>query len=353
MTTSAGQAIFTLKLNDRLSSRLKSVSAGVVGIVKRIGAVGTAVSAAAAAAGLASVKSFADFGDKIDKLSVRTRVSREALQELSFAAKLTGTNIDALAQAMFRASRRIGNAALGTGPAVRALKEIGIDAKSLAAKSPAEQFEKIAEAMEKIGNPNIRNQMGFEIFGDNFREIQPLFAAGAESIRKMRTEARELGLVLSGADISKAAMLSDQMAIANEQMRMSMVKLGASLSTTVIPAMMNLSDIMQEMAIKFAIIQDAMRAMSPTFQAFMQFNELLIRIKGQGLPGNAGIGDGIGDLPGSAVKRFLDVQGGTSGLSGLLTAKLFSEFDDPKREEKQMVDLLGQINDKGPLVMTA
>ena len=196
----AGQASFTLKLNDQLSNKMRGVGSRMKRTMGRIGASAKAgalmaaksiaVIAAAATATVAAVvklgKVFAAYGDKIGKMSIRTGVGAEALQELSYAAEITGTNIDSLSQAMFRARRRIGNMALGGGgPAARALETLGLNAKELSKEKPERQFMILVKALKSVGNEAERNQLAFEIFGDNFRQIQPLINAGADGIDKI------------------------------------------------------------------------------------------------------------------------------------------------------------------------
>lgn len=344
MANRAGQATFVLNLNDKLSSRLKQVGAGVVNATKKIAQAATAVGAASLAIGVAASKAFANYGDMIDKMSVRTRIGREALQELSFAAQLTGTNIDSLSQAMFRASRRIGNASMGTGPAVRALNELNLSAAELSRMKPEDQFEKLVEALGGVADENMRNQLAFEIFGDNFRQIQPLIAAGADGIREMREEAAELGLVLSADDISKAAAMTDKWTTVTEQLRFAFMRLGASLSDVVIPFLVGVSELLKR-ATTAALV------LSMSVKGLMASAGLPIVTFGQNALGGGFDDELVGGGLGGIVDKFEDVQGFSSGLAASFGSSLFSRIADPKTEEKQMVEILGQIRDRGPLLM--
>ena len=186
-----------------------AAKAGGMMAVKAFAAIGAAAVAAVGSI-LALGRAFASYGDKFGKMATRTGIGAEALQELSYAAEISGTNIDSLAQALFRARRRIGNMALGGGgPAKRALETLGLDAKKLSKMSPESQFKKLVASLKKVGNEAERNQLAFEIFGDNFRDIQPLIDAGAESMDGMRERANRLGLVLGGTEIRQAEALTD------------------------------------------------------------------------------------------------------------------------------------------------
>ena len=219
----AGQASFTLKLNDQLSGKLAGVASKVKGGMAAIGKgaamAGQAIigvfkmaakaATALAVAAIAAATAFATFGDKIGKTAIRTGLSVEALQELKFAAEQSGTNLDSLSQALFRVRRRIGNAVTGTGPAVRALNELGLSAEELSKQDPSDQFKTLVGALSGVENEARKNQLAFELFGDNFRDIQPLIDQGAEGIGKLQDEFKELGVTLGADQIKDAEKLTD------------------------------------------------------------------------------------------------------------------------------------------------
>lgn len=134
---------------------------------KKLAKIGTLVSAAVTA-GLAGILSMVKkTGMEIDKLAKTSKklgVEIEALQKLQFQAKVTGVSVETLNMALQRAVRRIAEAAQGTGEAVKALEELGLDAKALARLSPDKQFEKIAGAMKNIGNQGDKVRLAMKLF---------------------------------------------------------------------------------------------------------------------------------------------------------------------------------------------
>ena len=186
-----------------------SVEGGLSKARKSLLAVGAAISGVAASAGALATK-FATFGDNIQKMGLRTGLSAEALSELKFAAEQSGTTIESLGQALFRSTRRISNAAMGTGPAVRALKELGASAEELSQMSAEQRFMALVRMLGEVGDAGKRAQLGFEIFGDNIRQIMPLINEGTEGIGELRKRADELGLVISQEQADTAAELTDK-----------------------------------------------------------------------------------------------------------------------------------------------
>jgi len=160
---------------------------------------------------LGAANEFAKTGDALDKMSKRTGVSVEALSEMGFAAEQSGTDLTQLGNAMFRMTRRIGNATTETGPAVRALKELGLSASELSNMDAEQQFLTLTDALGRVPNDARRAQLAFEVFGDNARQLMPLLNEGSVGIEALRKRARELGLTLTGEDAAAAAQLTDSM----------------------------------------------------------------------------------------------------------------------------------------------
>ena len=84
------------------------------------------------------------------KLAQRLGLTQKALAGLTIAAELTGNTQQNLQLALQRSTRRIAEAAQGSGEAVKALKELGLSAKSLARLTPDEQFLALADAFETV-----------------------------------------------------------------------------------------------------------------------------------------------------------------------------------------------------------
>ena len=406
----AGQASFTLKLNDQLTSKLQKIGSTVRNGMDRIGSAAragamvaakalAAIGTAAIGAGVAIIKlgkQFAAYGDKFGKMATRTGIGAEALQELSFAAQISGTNIDSLSQALFRARRRIGNMALGGGgPAKRALETLGLDAKQLSKMSPEAQFKKLVASLKAVGNEAERNQLAFEIFGDNFRDIQPLIDAGAESMDKLRNRANRLGLVLSSREIQQAEELTDAFFEFGEVAKMAAIKIGAVFGpslkiifTGLAEAIADLMKAFEDLGGGITVIGQQIKfALTDIFVTLFKqlepiFNTLPTRMKSIFAPImaalKAGRGRALRDLTeaitstaGDAGKIVFTEDSGsfqpgaptgarpepvaTTGILSGFAAQYAAAFGfnraDPKKEEKQMVNLLEEIADAGPLAV--
>lgn len=404
----AGQASFTLKLNDQITGRMKRIGQSIKNGMGRIGSAAksgamvatkaiTAITAAVVAAGVAIFtlgKKFAAYGDKFGKMATRTGIGAEALQELAYAAEITGTNIDSLSQALFRARRRIGNMAIGGGgPAARALEKLGLNAKELSKEQPEKQFFKLVAALKAVKNEAERNQLAFEIFGDNFRDIQPLIDSGADSIDAMRDRAQRLGLVLSGREIKQAEALTDAFYELGQVLKITVVKIGAALGPTLIVMLKGMAELIADITKKIENLGGGLTVLGAQIkltvvEMMLAVFEQIADILNQ-LPGSLGVMFGAvvkgmrmartqaqkdltaaqraaQDRPGEeeepgavkltnmqAERGFTGVStnilsGFAAGMAGLLGDPSQA---DPKKEEKEMVGLLEEIADAGPLAV--
>jgi hypothetical protein len=99
----------------------------------------------------------------------------ESVQRVDQLAQQFGSNIEVVARAM--AKIRSGNGDV--------LEKLGIDAKAFTHAQLDQQLLMIAQALEKIDDPQERVNAAFEALGPRMKEILPLLNQGSEKIRAM------------------------------------------------------------------------------------------------------------------------------------------------------------------------
>jgi len=155
----------------------------------------------------------AGVGDQAAKTADKLGVNVEALQELRYAAELSGiaqTNFDTGLQRM---TRRAAEAAEGTGVAKDALKELGVvvtDSEGRVRKS-ADLLEDIADGMARIEDPSKRVALAFKLFDTEGVSMVNMLRNGGAALREMRADARSLGFVIREADARNAEKFNDEM----------------------------------------------------------------------------------------------------------------------------------------------
>jgi len=181
----------------------KSVGRAATGLTAQLGiAAGVLGLGAMVKSSLNSIDAQAKFADKIG-------VSTLALGGLHHAAELTGVSTRDMNLGLQRMTRRVAEAARGTGAAQKAIKELGLDAKRLASLRPDEQFRAIAESMSEVGSRSDQVRLAFAVFDAGGVGLLNTMDAGAEGIKKMQNEAVLLGSAVSRIDAAKIEAAND------------------------------------------------------------------------------------------------------------------------------------------------
>jgi len=160
-----------------------------------------------------SVLQTAEFADNLSDAAVRTGASVEALQELGYAAGLSGASSETMNMALTRLSATMGEAANGSKEAMSGFARLGVRVTDAEGKlrSTDAVFTDLAAAVAAIPNPAERTATALDVFGRAGIQLLPMLNEGADGIERMRTEARELGLVMGGEAVSSAAEFNDNL----------------------------------------------------------------------------------------------------------------------------------------------
>jgi len=141
--------------------------------------------------------------DQQVKFARRLGVTHEALVGLNHAAEMTGVSIETMQMGLQRMTRRIAEAAQGTGEARGAIAELGLSADRLVSRSPDQAFMDIAEALKHVDNQADRVRLTFKLFDSEGVALVNTLEAGREGLEKMADEAERLNKFLSESQIEK------------------------------------------------------------------------------------------------------------------------------------------------------
>lgn len=156
-----------------------------------------------------ATKQALDYADSVQKLSIRLGASTEGLTRLGFAAEQTGVSQETLNMALQRQTRRISEAANGTGEAVKALEELNLSAESLNQLAPDEQFRLLADAIKDVENPADRVRLAMKLFDSEGVALVQTMEGGSAALDAFGAEADRLGITLSRSAVDQAAAAND------------------------------------------------------------------------------------------------------------------------------------------------
>ena len=172
--------------------------------------------AAATAVGAAMVRSQMQTIDALAKTADRLGLTTEALAGLQRSAELSGAGANTLNMALQRMTRRVAEAAQGTGEAKNAIKELGLDAQALAAMSPDQQFKTIADAMGGVAEQGDRVRLSMKLFDSEGVKLLNTLQMGSEALEQQEQMAIKLGTALSRVDAAKVENANDALSTAGD-----------------------------------------------------------------------------------------------------------------------------------------
>ncbi len=171
-----------------------------------------AMAAAAAAAATALAAMYTVTASAIDeqaKFADKIGITTESLYSLQHAGELTGVSTNTLNMGLQRMTRRVAEAAQGTGAAADALKELGLNAQALNQLSPDEQFKAIATAMEGVEDRADKLRIAFKLFDSEGTALLNTLDLGAAGLEDIAEEAERYGIALSRVDAVKVENAND------------------------------------------------------------------------------------------------------------------------------------------------
>ncbi|MEZ0155262.1 MAG: hypothetical protein AB9Q22_10235 [Candidatus Reddybacter sp.] len=147
--------------------------------------------------------------DQQAKFAQRIGISTEALGGLGHAAGLTGVSQQNLQLGLQRMTRRLAEAAQGTGEAKAAIKELGLEAGGLVKLNVDEQFIAIAGAMAGVENQSDRVRLAMKLFDSEGVALVNTLGLGEKGLRAARQEAVKYGIALNETDTKKIEAAND------------------------------------------------------------------------------------------------------------------------------------------------
>lgn len=150
-----------------------------------------------------AIGSTANFADMIGE-------GTKELVGLQHAAEMTaGVTDSQFNTALQRMTRRVAEAAQGTGEAKDAIRQLGLDAQALNDMGPAAAFQAISAAMQDVDNQGERVRLAFKLFDSEGVKLVNTLNAGPDAIRELVDEADRLGIAYDRVDAAKVEAAND------------------------------------------------------------------------------------------------------------------------------------------------
>lgn len=176
-----------------------------------------------ALAGLVAIRTAKFFGDMVTdtartadqfaKMSKQIGVSIEGLQQLEFAAQISGASIDDLRVALPQLAQKAEDTRRGSQEMAATFSALGVEVTD--ANNQLRPLEDIlldtADGLAGMDNETKRTALAVKLFGDSGAKLLPLLTRGEEGIRQLRDEFVELGGQISSENAAQFEDFNDDM----------------------------------------------------------------------------------------------------------------------------------------------
>lgn len=184
---------------DNVSKGLGTIRKGLQAVVKPLLSMKTALAGLLGATGFTLlIRQSLLATDALSKTANKIGTTTEALRKLQFAANLSGVETATLNMAMQRFTRRLSEAARGTGEAQGALKELNIDARALQQLPLDEQMLQLSRAFGDVGTESDKVRLAFKLFDSEGVALVNMLKEGENNLRGFFDQAQAVGIVMSG-----------------------------------------------------------------------------------------------------------------------------------------------------------
>lgn len=210
-------------------------------------------------------KEASDITGHVDDMAQTMGISAQAYQEWSYVFGQSGLEIDRFAGAFTNLKKAMGG--FDTKIQREALDAIGLSVDDISAMNVEDAFQTVITQLQAVENESERSAAAVALFGGSASGLSLLLNQGQEKISKLKTEAHDLGIVLSDTDISLGADMGDEI----DKYTKSMEGMKTQLGVEFLPVFTQfLSSVNQAAQTSMPAIQSAMEKLTPAVSAVIE-----------------------------------------------------------------------------------
>jgi hypothetical protein len=141
------------------------------------------------------VNKTAEVAEQAIKTARTLNTTSEAVQELQFVAKVTGTSFDDIKGGLTHFQKAVSE---GGAKTVEAMKRLGISMTDPAIKSgdASKAFDILTDRFAQLPAGAAKSQLAATLLGDNFAQLIPVLDRGALTLDDLREKANKTGFVI-------------------------------------------------------------------------------------------------------------------------------------------------------------
>ena len=180
--------------------------------------------------------------DDLNTMAAQTGLSTAEIQKFQYASDRIDVSLDTMTGALAKMKKNMTGQpelweALGisvtewSGGPMRDAKDVFYDA---------------IEALSKIQNETLRDQVAMELFGKSADQLAGIIDDGGAALRAYGEEAEQMGLILSDEVLGSLNQTNDQIDKAKAQLQAGLLQLGATIAQVLAPIIEKLAEFIQK-----------------------------------------------------------------------------------------------------------
>lgn len=203
----------TVQAGEKMAGRLNAVNENFRSVTGAASALRAVLAGAAGGALAAFTLRALHTADALQDAADRASVTTAQLQELGFAARQNGADQGSMNQALVMFSRRVGEAAQGTGELLPVLQRYGVGIRFASGQMRDQHgiLLDVSDAIRRAESDQERAVIATAAFGRAGADLVPVFKAGTEGLENYAAKARATGKVLDPELVRQAAAAKDQL----------------------------------------------------------------------------------------------------------------------------------------------
>lgn len=205
------------KSASKMVVSFRAVTAATASAAATVATLGAAAAAAAVGGILLGIKNTLEWADELSKFSAQVGVSTDYLQELEYAARLSGVGVDTLRSALDKMQTKTGRAGGAFGTLANDLTKLDpvLLAQIKNADSLEERFDLVIQRVGEYTDVAKRSSVLEAIFGGQGRVI----ARMVDDYKNLLAEAKRLGIVIPNEKLTDAVKTIDSMTRLTESLK--------------------------------------------------------------------------------------------------------------------------------------
>lgn len=216
----------------------------------------SAAAAGAAAGLLGNAVNAARTADDINTLSKQYGVSVREIQRMNYAQDLIDVSTKDMLASYAKLTKQMGAGS-------DAFEKLGVNIYDVHGdlRDSQEVWYDTLEALSKVSNETERDVLAMDLFGKSAASLSGIIDDGGEALKTLGQEAEDAGLILSTDALESANQFNDAMDKLKATAAQSFLEAGASLATTLVPAMEKLAAVVSKVLTWFGNLDGGTQAL--------------------------------------------------------------------------------------------